>query len=196
MKPIYITMLVVIIGYLLGSINSAVIYSKLRGEDIRNTGSGNAGATNILRTYGKGAAAIVVVGDIAKGILAVLIGRILGGAHLSYFAGLSAVLGHNYPLYFGFRGGKGILTSLAVMLMISPKQAVIAMVFAIVVIAVTRYVSLGSILGSILFGILIAIFSTDLWLILVSAAVVLLAVLRHIPNIRRLCNGTERKLGK
>ncbi|MDD6308671.1 MAG: glycerol-3-phosphate 1-O-acyltransferase PlsY [Clostridia bacterium] len=196
MKPIYITMLVVIIGYLLGSINSAVIYSKLRGEDIRNTGSGNAGATNILRTYGKGAAAIVVVGDIAKGILAVLIGRILGGTHLSYFAGLSAVLGHNYPLYFGFRGGKGILTSLAVMLMISPKQAVISMVFAIVVIAVTRYVSLGSILGSILFGILIAIFSTDLWLILVSVAVVLLAVLRHIPNIRRLCNGTERKLGK
>ncbi len=185
-----------IIGYLLGSINSAVIISRLKGKDIRTCGSGNAGATNILRTFGKGAAGLVFLIDILKGVVAVLLGRWLGGSIGSYLAGFLAVVGHNFPVYFGFRGGKGIVTSLAVMLAVAPTEALFALVVAVVIIAVTRYVSLGSIIGSILFGILAAIRGDDLWFRLFAVATALLAVLRHSGNIKRLLSGTERKLGK
>ncbi len=127
-----------LIGYLLGSINSAVIISRIKGKDIRTVGSGNAGATNILRTFGKGAAGLVFLIDILKGVLAVLHGRAIGGDYGSYLGGFLAVIGHNFPLYFGFRGGKGIVTSLAVMLSVAPTEALFAFTVAIVLIAVTR----------------------------------------------------------
>jgi len=180
----------------LGSINSAVIISRIKGKDIRTVGSGNAGATNILRTFGKGAAGLVFLIDILKGVLAVLLCRALGGAYGSYLGGFLAVIGHNYPVYFGFRGGKGIVTSLAVMLTVAPTKALCALVVAVVIIAATRYVSLGSIVGSILFGILALIRGDDLWFRIFAAATALLAVLRHSGNIGRLVKGTERKLGK
>ncbi len=185
-----------LIGYLLGSINSAVIISRIKGKDIRTVGSGNAGATNILRTFGKGAAGLVFLIDILKGVLAVLLCRVLGGAYGSFLGGFLAVVGHNYPVYFGFRGGKGIVTSLAVMLTVAPTEALCALVVAVVIIAVTRYVSLGSIVGSLLFGILALIRGDDLWFRIFAAATALLAVLRHAGNIGRLVKGTERKLGK
>ncbi len=185
-----------IIGYLLGSINSAVIISRIKGKDIRTVGSGNAGATNILRTFGKGAAGLVFLIDIVKGVLAVLIGRAIGGDYGSYLGGFLAVMGHNFPLYFGFRGGKGIVTSLAVMITVAPTEALVALVVAVVIIAVTRYVSLGSVMGSLIFGILAVLRGDDLWFRIFAAATSLLAILRHAGNIKRLYAGTERKLGK
>ncbi len=183
-------------GYLLGSINSAVIISKLKGTDIRTVGSGNAGATNILRTFGKGAAALVFLIDILKGVAAVLLCRLLFDEYAGYLGGLCAVLGHNYPLYFGFRGGKGIVTSLAVMLVVSPMLALISFGAGILIIAVTRYVSLGSIVGSLLFCALAVFGDYDMWFQLFAGIISLLAVYRHRENIKRLVKGTERKLGK
>lgn len=185
-----------LLGYLMGSINTSIIYSRLKGQDIRSFGSGNAGATNTLRTYGKGAAAIVLAGDLLKGVIAVLIAKAIGDDIAVYIAGFAAVLGHNYPVYFGFKGGKGILTSLAVMTAVSPLTGAIALFVGILVIAVTRYVSLGSILGAITYGIAAYIISADAGFHIFTAAVVILAVARHHENIGRLLNGTERKLGK
>ncbi len=185
-----------IFGYLLGSINASVIYSHFKGRDIRTVGSGNAGATNTLRTFGKKAALFVVFVDILKGVIAVLLARTFGNTYCAYCAGFAAILGHNFPLYFGFRGGKGIITSLAVMCMTAPQEAFIALFAAILVIAVTRYVSLGSVLGSLLFGILSIIRSQDIYFTVFVVLVVLLAIIRHHSNISRLIRGTERKLGK
>ncbi len=185
-----------LIGYLLGSINSAVIISRAKGKDIRTVGSGNAGATNILRTFGKGAAALVFVMDILKGVAAVLICRKLGGEYGSYLGGFLAVMGHNFPLYFGFRGGKGIVTSLAVMLTVAPTEALYAFLLAVIIIAATRYVSLGSITGCVIFAVLVLIREPDMWLRIFAVATSLLAILRHAGNIKRLAQGTERKLGK
>jgi len=183
-------------GYLLGSINSAVIISRAKGKDIRTVGSGNAGATNILRTFGKGAAGLVFLIDILKGVAAVLLGRALAGEYGGYLAGFLAVIGHNFPLYFGFKGGKGIVTSLAVMVTVAPTEALTAMVIAVVIIYVTRYVSLGSIVGSFFFAVLAILRQDDLWFCIFAIATALLAILRHIGNIKRLCTGTERRIGK
>lgn len=185
-----------LVGYLLGSINSAIIVSRIKGKDIRTVGSGNAGATNILRTFGKGAAGLVFLIDILKGVAAVLVGRMLAGEYGGYIAGFLAVIGHNFPLYFGFKGGKGIVTSLAVMLTISPTEAFSAMVIAVIIIYVTRYVSLGSIVGAATFALLVVLRQHELWLCIFAVATALLAILRHTGNIKRLCNGTERRLGK
>lgn len=185
-----------LMGYLIGSINASIIYSKLKGQDIRSFGSGNAGATNTLRAYGKGAAGVVLTGDILKGIIAVLIAKVIGDDVAVYIAGFAAIMGHNFPVYFGFKGGKGILTSLAVMTAVSPLAGIIALAFGVLVILVTRYVSLGSILGSVTFGIAAYIMSDDTGFRLFTLAVVILAVARHHENIRRLIKGTERKLGK
>ncbi len=185
-----------LVGYLLGSINSAVIISRFKGQDIRTVGSGNAGATNILRTYGKGAAALVFLFDILKGVVSVLLCRILAGPYGSYIGGFLAVLGHNFPVYFGFRGGKGIVTSLAVMLTIAPSEAGIAFGVAVLVIACTRFVSLGSITGCVLFAVLALLGKHDLWFSIFAVATSLLAIVRHRGNIVRLLHGTERKLGK
>lgn len=147
-----------IIGYLLGSINTAIIVGKLFYKtDVREHGSGNAGTTNTLRILGKGAAIAVLIGDFLKGVIACLIGRYLAGEIISevfageYLGGLFAVLGHNWPVYFGFKGGKGVLTSFAVVLMFSPKSALVCLSAFIIIVALTRYVSLGSIIGGVLF---------------------------------------------
>ncbi len=185
-----------LLGYLLGSISNAVIISRTRGTDVRTLGSGNAGATNMLRNFGKGAAATVFLLDIAKGVLAVLLGRLLAGEYGGYLGGFMSIIGHNFPVYFGFRGGKGITTSLAVMLTVAPGAALPAFVIAIVVMAVTKYVSLGSILGAFFFGVLALFRSEDIWFSIFAVATSILAIARHAGNIKRLINGTERKLGQ
>lgn len=193
-----INILSLIIGYLLGSINASIIISKLRGDDIRRHGSGNAGATNTLRTYGKGIAAVVTLFDVLKGIAAVLIARyILKSEEAALCAGLGAVLGHNFPLYFGFKGGKGILTSFAVILMLSPLSALCALAVAIVLMAVTRYVSLGSVMAAVCVPIFTLIFEKGNGKVFaLMLALALLAIFRHRGNIMRLIKGTERKLGE
>jgi glycerol-3-phosphate acyltransferase PlsY len=199
---------VVVAGYLLGSVNPSIIVGKLRGFDIRTKGSGNAGVTNTLRTMGKKAAIPVLAGDVLKGVLAcvagmLLVGTVDGLGQVGVIAGgAAAILGHNWPVFFGFKGGRGVLTSLAVMLMADWRVALIALgVFAIVV-AATRYVSLGSILAALslpFLALLPGFYGTAselLFFMGFAAAAGLLIILRHLPNIKRLVTGTESKLGQ
>ncbi len=192
-----------IIGYLLGSVNTSIIIGKIVYKtDVREHGSGNAGATNVLRTFGKTAALAVVAGDFLKGVLACLIGRYVFGEINpgtgiflgEYFAGFFAVIGHNWPAYFGFKGGKGVMTSFAVILMFSPVAALICLGAFIVIVALTRYVSLGSMLSAVLFLILAFILNEPLPMLLIGAAMVALIIIRHSANIKRLFAGNEKKL--
>ena len=160
-----IVLICAVIGYLLGSLSFAVIIGKLfYNKDVREVGSKSAGATNVLRTLGKKAAAGVTVGDMLKGILAYLvaypIGNMFGiGEFSAIIAGTAAVFGHIFPLYFKFKGGKGVLSSLALSFMIDWRAAAITLVVAILIMAVSKYVSLGSILGCVFNSVIICFFA-------------------------------------
>ena len=208
MKYYLFVAIVAIIGYLLGSINSAVILSKvIYKQDIRTQGSGNAGMTNMNRVYGKKAALFTFLGDFCKGIAAVLIGRLvfdLAGFDDSQgacIAGALSVIGHNWPVYFGFKGGKGVLTSFSVLLVITPIPALIVFAFFVILVAITKYVSLGSITGS--FALPVMVFFAGDYLLTKSgftevfclcAFVAILIIARHHGNIKRLIKGQESKL--
>ena len=191
-------------AYLIGSVNSSILISRMvSGRDIRKSGSGNAGATNMLRTMGKKYAVITLIIDILKGVIAVLIAKRWGSAfipQMPYIAGVFVVLGHNFPVFFGFKGGKGVATSLGVLLMLDWKIGLIVLAFALAVMAVTRYVSLGSILAAVLFAIIEMVIMSiyDEFDIIKTVCVIVLAgllVARHHANIGRLFSGTENKLG-
>lgn len=193
----YLAVISVILGYLIGSINSAVIISKVfYKKDIRKMGSGNAGTTNVLRSLGKKAAAFTFLGDFAKGIIAALIGSLLYDELGLVLAGGAAVLGHNWPVYFGFKGGKGVLTSFSVLLICSPLPALIALLFFILIVALTRYVSLGSILAAIVVVIATFFMSGLTYTFYLTIFISLLVIFRHMSNIKRLIKGTESKLGQ
>ncbi len=192
-----------LMGYLLGSINTSLLVGKiLYKTDVREHGSGNAGATNTLRTLGKGAAVAVVAGDFLKGVLACLIGRFLfgemnpaSGIYLGeYLAGFFAVIGHNWPVFFAFKGGKGVMTSFAVILMFSPIAALLCLMAFIIIVAITRYVSLGSMVSAVLFLIIAILIHEPLPMILTGTALAALIIIRHAGNIKRLLNGCEKKL--
>lgn len=203
-----------ILSYLIGSVNFSIILSKIvSGEDIRNSGSGNAGATNMLRTHGKKLAALTLILDVLKGIVCVVLAEIfvsrvsgeykaaLDNLCLPYIAGLCAVLGHNFPVYFGFRGGKGVATSLGVVMVLDWKVGLIVMIISLAVMAATRYVSLGSVLGGALFVIVKIIkdaVTHDVRPVGMVCVIIMgaLLIIRHRANIKRLLNGTENKLGK
>lgn len=200
-----------VVGYLLGSINTSVLVGKCIGVDIRKVGSGNAGATNTLRTFGKKAAAIVLLGDVAKTVIAILLAMLAARLFFSmdrnislycrYLAGLGAVLGHNFPLYFGFRGGKGILASISCITMLDWRIGLILIAICILIMAVTRYVSLGSISGAILYPLFVIAFNMNNkesyvpYYIALSVVISLLALYQHRSNLGRLMKGTESKLG-
>jgi glycerol-3-phosphate acyltransferase PlsY len=198
------TLLIIVsalIGYLLGSINTSIIVGKFFYKiDVREHGSGNAGLTNTLRTFGKSAAVFVVIGDFLKGVLACLIGRYLAGEVTpgvfagEYIAGIFAVIGHNWPVYFGFRGGKGVMTSFAIVIMFSPVLALICLAGFILVVAITRYVSLGSIIAGAMFPVLTLAFGEPELMVIIAVFLALLIVFRHAGNIKRLLNGNEKKL--
>jgi len=187
-----------VIGYLLGSLNIAIIVGKIYGVEIRGQGSKNAGLTNSLRVLGKKAALFTLLGDLLKGITACVIGNLVAGEAGLLFAGFMSIIGHNWPIYFNFKGGKGVLTSFAVLVMMDYRLAIIVLLIFIIVVALTKYVSLGSIIAAV-FVPLIAI--TGLLgnksneFILITILFALLIVLRHYPNIKRLLNGTESKFG-
>lgn len=201
--------LTLLIGYLMGSANTSLIVGKFFGVDVRKHGSGNAGLTNTLRTLGKMAALFVVLGDILKGVLSCLIGyyilkdiQIASQASIDipwnvgmFFGGLGAILGHNWPLYFGFKGGKGILTTFSVVMMTAPNIGLILLGIFIVIVAITRYVSLGSIIGCALFPVFIALFYKNQIFVIFAVCIGAIAIMRHNQNIARLINGTESKLG-
>lgn len=189
--------LIMLLGYIIGSLNFAIIYSKLRKDDIRRHGSRNAGATNILRTYGKLPALLVFLLDISKGIIAVLLVRFAFNANelMECVAALGAIIGHNYPLFYHFRGGKGVSTSFAVLLILHWEVALISLFVFIITVLVSRYVSLSSILASIaaiICSFLIYSASVFSYFCLVIG---LLCIIRHKRNIIRLLSGKERRLG-
>lgn len=195
----FLAIISLILGYLLGSINSAVLISKVFYKtDIRKMGSGNAGTTNVLRSLGKKAAAFTFLGDLVKGIVAALIGLLLYKELGLVLAGGAAILGHNWPVYFGFKGGKGVLTSFSVLLICpnSTLAALIALLFFILIVALTRYVSLGSMLASVVVVISTYLITGVTPTFFLTIFVSLLIIIRHIPNIKRLINGTESKLGQ
>jgi len=189
--------ILIIIGYLLGSIPSSFIAGKIaRNIDIRQYGSGNAGATNVLRVLGLKAAIPVFLADVLKGVLATLIGRWMVGETGAALAGFAAIVGHNWPVFLNFRGGKGIATSFGVLLVLFPLISFILFVAGVIVIAITKYVSLGSITAAVLFPILLAIFGYGWKIVLFGVAVGGLALYRHRSNISRLLEGRENKLGQ
>ncbi|MET3289531.1 glycerol-3-phosphate 1-O-acyltransferase [Brevibacillus fluminis] len=188
----------VIISYLIGSISfSYLIAKQIAGIDIRSHGSGNAGATNTLRVLGKGPGILVLVLDALKGLAAMGIAHwITGGDPVSYaFAGIFAIVGHNWPIFFGFRGGKGIATTLGVALGLSPLAFLIAAVITVIVIAITRYVSLGSLVFVTLLPVLLWFLTDHPIYPLVSLLITVFAYVRHSSNIVNLVQGKERKLG-
>lgn len=197
-------------GYLLGSIPFGVLAARFfGGRDPREFGSGKTGATNVLRTLGRGPAALVVIGDVLKGVLAVLLARLVffGGhsdptlqATAEAVAGFCAIMGHNYSIMIGFKGGRGVLTGGGAMLIMAPFTTLIGFFCAFIPIAITRYVSLGSILGaagSIVTELVLLITRHDslphFLFILVGGVIVIVS---HRDNIDRLLKGTERKLGQ
>lgn len=202
---------VIIAGYLLGSLNTSIIVGKCYGIDIRMQGSGNAGMTNTLRTLGKAAAMLVILGDILKGVLSYLIGAvvvdsaIVGGIlpnPLSSVVGLggmvggiAAIIGHNWPIYFGFKGGKGILTTFSVVMMMDWKLGITLLGLFIIIVAITRYVSLGSIIACVAFPITALIKGNGPVFVIFASILAVLAIDRHKANIKRLISGTETKLG-
>lgn len=231
----------IIFSYLIGSVNTSLVLSKfVFRSDIRNSGSGNAGATNMLRTHGKGAGALTLAGDMLKGVIAVFAGVLLerifvwntvprelvmpGAAAFygvpmvfgreeslnivryllpvfPYAAGLFVMIGHIFPVFFRFRGGKGVATAAAVILSLDWKVGVAVLAIALITMAVSRYVSLGSIFGAaayplIVLGILLSNFEYENIVHLIFAVVVGgLCILKHSANIKRLIRGEENKLG-
>jgi len=193
------------LGYLLGSLNTAVIVGKIHGKDIRSHGSKSAGLTNALRVLGKSAAVFVLAGDIAKGIIACVIGVFLGVYGYSgeakdcvslLAAGAGAVIGHNWPIYFGFKGGKGILTAVSVLCMIDWVMALVCLGVFVIIVALTRYVSLGNICATLLFLALswIPIFGHTFYFSIFACLIACMVILRHKENIQRLLSGTENRL--
>lgn len=189
--------IIAVIAYLLGSISFGMIVAKLKGgPNLREVGSKNTGATNVLRVMGVKTGLIVFVLDILKALIACIIGRCWMGLNGAMVAGIAVVIGHNWPCFFQFKGGKGVASTLAVMLMTFPVPAVICYVVAIVLIAATRYVSLGSITLAALFAVMVIATNWVNWLVIVWViAISGLLIWRHHANIGRLLKGTENKLG-
>lgn len=195
-------LIIIITAYLLGNISTSYIVAKrLAGVDIRTQGSGNAGSTNVLRTLGKKAGALTFIGDVLKGLIAVLIARLiaysvnLDNTTCAYIAVVAVVLGHNYPVFLGFKGGKGVATSLGSMLGMNPLVALLCLGFFIIIVAITKYVSLGSMLGIGLSPVIMMI-NHNTKGVLVTLFLTISVAITHKENIKRLLNGTERKLGQ
>ena len=207
---LYIVMAV--IAYLIGSISFSVIISKkMAGFDVREKGSGNAGSTNMLRSVGKKAAGITLLCDVLKGVVAILIAILLGNIFkdsnkelLLQIAGIAVVLGHTFPIFFGFKGGKGVATSLGILLMSNWQIGLICLVFGVVLIILTRMVSLGSCMSAILFPVL-TLFIDENYTVLTegkngnvyfiySVIMAIIVLYNHRSNIKRILNGTENKI--
>ncbi len=214
-----IAFLTAVAAYLIGSISGSIIISKATGKgDIRESGSKNAGTTNMLRVHGKKLAILTLLIDVLKGVLAVLLGIfvdyvlarqygmlsivrpdewIIGS--VKYIAAIFVVLGHDYPIYFGFRGGKGVATSIGVAIMLDWKIGLVILVASLIIMLTTRFVSLGSVIGAIIYPCIVAAFMLgkgefDLIYLVCAILLGLLIIAKHKQNIIRLKNGTENKL--
>lgn len=188
--------LVAIIAYLLGNFATSYLVSKAAAKiDIREYGSGNAGSTNVLRVLGAKPAAISFLGDVLKGAVAVLIGRYIGGSYGEIIAGIFVIIGHNWPFVLRFKGGKGVATTIGLMLPIDPLMVLLIVITGVTVITIFRYVSLGSIVGMSMYPIAMIITQKPTEYIIFSLILAAIAILRHRTNIERLIKGTESKIG-
>ena len=182
------------IAYLLGSLSFAIIICKLTlSKDIRTYGSGNAGLTNSYRTMGAGKTLLVLVGDIGKAAVALAVGGMLAGMMGKLVAGIFVILGHVFPVYFGFRGGKGVLVGATMLVFLDWRIFLVAFVLCVIAVGLTRWVSLGSILGAISFPITMQIFHHDVRLTVVSACMSAAVIFMHRSNIKRILTGKENR---
>lgn len=201
--------IVAIIAYCIGSINFSIIISKkFAGFDVRQKGSGNAGTTNMLRSVGKGAAIITLICDILKGVIAIsvaylisLIAKGTSGALLVQTAGIAVIIGHTFPAFFEFKGGKGVATALGVLICINWQVGLLCLVFAIIIIAITRMVSAGSCTAAVLYPVLILFgVQKDFFIVkegsylIFSLILALIVIFNHRENIKRILEGKENKL--
>src|ERR1051326_10085 len=192
-----------VVGYLLGSIPTGMIVARVyRNVDLTAHGSGRTGATNVLRTLGRGAAAVAFGGDLLKGAVAVALVKFIiapENAWVEMVAAAAAVIGHTFSVFIGFKGGRGVVTGFGASVVAAPVPMLIAFIIGIALVAITRYVSLGSVVGAVLGGLflcLVAYIHSDpawaIWGVLVGGVI----VVAHKDNIERLLAGTERKLGE
>lgn len=204
--------LLLIIGYFIGNIETGYIFGKIHKMDIRNYGSGNAGATNTLRVLGAKAGLVVFLGDFCKSLIPCLVVRFIfrDNVSLSYiymlYIGLGVVLGHNFPFYLGFKGGKGVASTAGIIMALDIRIAVVCLIVFIITVAITRYVSLGSIFVMIILIGMSHFFvkfsygfgegASPMEFRLLTSAVGLLSIFMHRANIKRLLGGTENKIGK
>ena len=207
-----IRIILLIIGYIIGNIETGYIFGKLNKMDIRNYGSGNAGATNTLRVLGPKAGLIVFLGDFCKSLIPCLVVRFIfrDNVSLSYvymlYIGLGVVLGHNFPFYLGFKGGKGVASTAGIIMALDYRIAFVCLAVFILIVAVTRYVSLASMVVMIIFIGMSHMFvktdygftdgSSTMEFRLLVVIIGFLSIFMHRANIKRLLNGTENKIGK
>lgn len=189
--------LVILLSYLLGSISFGIIVTRIiKGIDIRKHGSCNTGFTNVLRVVGKGPSVIVLLGDALKGSLSVALGLYLGDVYYAVLGGLAVMAGHTYPLYFGFKGGKGVATGLGVVIMLAPDVTLIALIIFIITVLLSRYVSLGSILAALSVPFSMILLAKPLPILLFGFLAVSFVIYRHKANIIRLWQGKENKIDR
>lgn len=188
-------LLLLFISYFIGNFSTSYIIGKMFGNiDIRDHGSGNAGSTNVLRTLGKKAAALTLLGDLLKGVLAIYLGNKFGTPLIALGCGIAVVVGHNWPVLLNFKGGKGIATTMGVALTVKPVAALICISIGIIILYKYKYVSLASIIAISLFPFALIIYGLNYFLF--GLILALLAIYRHRENIKRLLAGNERKIGE
>lgn len=206
--------LVVLVSYLLGSLNFSIIFSKgVVKKDIRESGSGNAGATNMLRTYGKKFALLTMLGDIIKVAIAIIIAFLIFGSPVKYlfasptdptelqqimfykqFAGFFCVIGHIFPVFFKFKGGKGVAACTGMVIMVDWRIALILFVIFVIIVAISKWISLGSITIAILYPVLLYVFYKNIIVTLIALIFAVMVVVAHRQNIKRILNKTENKI--
>jgi len=188
--------LIFLLAFLIGSIPFGIIIAKAKGVDLKKVGSGNIGATNVLRSIGKYPALLTLLGDVLKGTAAVALGRYFGsGPVFEGLVGFCAILGHNFSLFLGFRGGKGVATSFGVLSFYSPQTALFTFIIWLIVVMTTKYSSLGALVSFGLLPLSIMFFDHKNKII-IAVLITILIFMRHKDNIKRLISGTERKIGK
>ena len=185
---------IAISAYLLGSLSFAIIVCKMAlHKDIRDYGSGNAGLTNAYRTMGASKTLLVLLGDIAKGAAAVAIGALLGGPLGKLIAGVFVILGHMFPVYFGFRGGKGVLVGAVMLALFDWRIFLIVLALFLIAVVFTRWISLGSVLGAASFPITMFIFYRDPVMVGIAFGMAVAVIIMHRANIGRMLRGEENK---
>jgi len=189
-----VNFLAIVVGYLLGSIDFGVIVPRLQGVDIYSQGSGNPGTSNVFRTLGTKAAAAVMVGDALKGLLAAAIGATVGGPAVGAAAGLAAVIGHVFPIWHGFRGGRGVATAIGAAIWLVPLWGIVLAVGWAVTVAVTKTASIASLVAMALYVPLFLVGGLRGWSVVFAAATALIVVARHKANIARIVSGSEQRL--